>query len=196
MILNPLSPSDCERVRLWRNKSLAMLRTPFLLTEEMQADFYKNVVCNRNANARYWGIWDKATVIKPREAWSSFDDKKHTTAGVALIGMCGLENISWENRNAEISIIIDPDQQRKGYGAQAVALLLDQGFNYLNLENIFGECYTCNPAVEFWYRICKEYDVEKIYLPQRKYWQGKYYSSLYFNINKGAYNENTVSQPT
>jgi RimJ/RimL family protein N-acetyltransferase len=192
MKLQALSLSDLETIRQWRNDNLAMLRTPFLLTEEMQADFYRDVVCNRQANARYWAIVGDNNKVHNRDIYGRAAPSENT----GLIGMCGLENISWENRNAEISIIIDPKQQRKGYGAQAVALLLDQGFNYLNLENIYGETYFCNPAVEFWYRICKEYDTERIHLPQRKYWQGKYYSSLYFNINKGAYNENFISIST
>jgi RimJ/RimL family protein N-acetyltransferase len=98
--------------------------------------------------------------------------------------VCGLENISWENRNAEISIILNPDCQRKGYGTQAVNLLLDQGFNYINLENVWGECYLCNPAVDFWLKICKVHDASIATLPNRKYWQGKYYDSLYFNFKK------------
>ena len=188
MKLQALSLSDLETVRLWRNENLAMLRTPFLLTLEMQADFYHNVVCNRQANARYWGIWGAGKIKKYDNTNGLCPNREYVVDGQVLIGMCGLENISWENRNAEISIIIDPDQQRKGYGAQAVALLLDQGFNFLNLENIFGECYNCNPALIFWSKICEQYKAKTAGLPNRKYWNGIYWGSLYFNINKGTYN--------
>lgn len=162
MKLKVLSLLDVEQVRQWRNETLVSLRTPFLLTQEMQTKFYSDVVCNRQADARYWGIWE---------------DK-------ILIGMCGLENISWENRNAEISIILNPEYHGKGYGSKAIALLFKHGFDYLNLENIFGECYFSNPSVGFWRKICRDYGAKSCNLPNRKYWKGKYYDSLYFNITK------------
>ena len=184
MKLRPLTLSDCEQVRQWRNDCLQALRTPFLLTQEQQEQFYFDVVCSRQANARYWGI------IEPEET----DYIKRDSTGLMvpvlndkLIGMAGLENISWENRLAEISIILNPEYQGKGHGEKAVDLLLDQGFNYLNLENIFGECYLCNPVVEFWKKVAQKYNAVCCHLPNRKYWQGKYYDSLYFNIGKSGF---------
>ena len=166
MKLKPLTLSDVEQVRQWRNESLSSLRTPFLLTTEQQEQFYRNVICDRQANARYWGIHDAV----------------HN-----FIGMVGLENISWENRNAEISIILNPEVQGNGHGSQAVELLLNQGFDYLNLENIFGECYLSNPAVKFWEKNIEKYSGTKTILPNRKYWEGEYWDSLYFNFNKSDY---------
>ena len=54
-----LSLDDCLQVAEWRNECLYALRTPYMLTEEMQEEFYKNTVCNRDARARYWGIWEE-----------------------------------------------------------------------------------------------------------------------------------------
>ena len=187
MKLKPLTLSDCEQVRQWRNKNLAMLRTPFMLTEDMQADFYHNVVSNRNANARYWGVWEDVpdTVC----LYSDIQEKpikefEADTKSNIFMGIIGLENISWENRNAEISIILNPDYQRKGYGTQAVDMLLDQGFNYLNLENIYGECYYCSQSIKFWNKIIDNKNGSTAILPNRKYWNGSYFDSLYFNFTK------------
>jgi len=198
MKLTALTLSDLKQVRLWRNESLVSLRTSFPLTQEMQADFYANVVCNRSANARYWAIWGDVKIPYMQKTILPDGTKEFYPSEAnqcCLIGMCGLENISWENRNAEISIIIDPDMTEKGYGAQAVDMLLEQGFNHLNLENIFGECYYCNPALLFWRKISEKYKAEEARLPYRKYWNGKYYDSLYFNINKGEFtkHENIIS---
>jgi RimJ/RimL family protein N-acetyltransferase len=187
MKLKELSLPDCEQVRQWRNKNMAMLRTPFMLTEEMQEDFYHNVVSNRNSNARYWGVWEDGK-IKTTHYFDNTPAFNTESDGIILIGMVGLENISWENRNAEISIILNPDYQHKGYGTQAVDLLLDQGFNYLNLENIYAECYECNPALGFWHKMTNKYadkyNPKPVWLANRKYWQGKYYDSLYVNFEK------------
>jgi len=96
--------------------------------------------------------------------------------------MVGLVNISFENRNAEISIVIDPDARKRGYGKQALELLLQEGFNRLNLDNIYGESYTCNPSIDFWINICKEKTVDFVELQNRKYVDGKYHNSIYFNF--------------
>ena len=65
-------------------------------------------------------------------------------------------------------------------------MLLEQGFMYLNLENIWGECYENNPALDFWQRLIKKYIPQQgfIWLDCTKYYQGKYWDSLWFNFEK------------
>lgn len=164
MIFKNLTKEDVEKVRKWRNECLYALRTPFLLTEEMQQDFYKNVVCNRNANSKYWGL-----------AYNSES---------VLIGMSGIENIEWVNRRGEISIIINPEHHGTGIGSYAFKMLLDKCFNELNLNNIWGECYSCNPATAFWKKQIVKYNGQSFLMPNAKFWNGKYYDSLYFNFNR------------
>ncbi len=184
MKLKALSLSDVEQVRLWRNQQLESLRTPFLLTMEQQVQFYHDVICNRQANARYWGIWlnDDDSTIAAREC--------------NFIGMCGLESISWENRNAEISLIFNPNYSMGKYGEEALQLLLHEGFMNMNLENIFTEVYESNPHLKFWidshlkYK-SKNYTIQT--LEGRKYFNGKYYDSFYITFNKERYYENTIS---
>jgi hypothetical protein len=140
-----------------------MNRTPYLLTQEMQGKFYQEQICNRQANARYWGAWEEDT----------------------FIGMGEITNISLENRNGEIGLIMHP-----GYvylAEQAIDLILEQAFDHLNLENVFGECYTCSAYYDMWKSIALRYYDDSdalIFLPRRKYWKSKYYDSLYFNINR------------
>lgn len=173
--LKELTRRNVEQVRQWRNECLEALRTPFLLTEDMQQRFYDDIINNRNARARYWGVW--ITIEPP-------DEHPEFTPYDAFIGMIGLENIEWENRRAEISIILSPNFRGKGYGEQAIDLLLEQGFMYLNLENIWGEVYSCNEATAFWAKILKKYNGDCAILPRTKYWDGKYYDSAFFNIKK------------
>ena len=55
-----------------------------------------------------------------------------------LIGACGLNYIDWVNRNADLSIYIgigDVYIDEK-FAPDATKLLLDYGFNYLNMNNI------------------------------------------------------------
>ena len=171
---------DVELVRQWRNQSIDTLRTPFLLTQEMQKDFYDTVVCNRQANSRFWTVqreWDEKHLAgKP-------DAEKFQT-----IGLVGLVGIEWENRLAEISLLLDPERRGRGYGTEALSLLLKKGFRELNLENIYGECYTCNPAICFWKKMIARHQATTAVLPYRKFWDGRYWDSLYFNFERGKAN--------
>ena len=163
MRLQAVTEQDVEQARLWRNENLVPYRTPFFLTEEMQKEFYLNVVCNRKADHRYYSVYD----------------------GDKFIALIGLVNISWENRNAEISIVVNPKFKHHGYGRKSLRLLLSQGFNSLNLENIYGESYSCNADIEFWIKTIKEYDLKYTSLPARKFANGSYHDSIYFNFNRG-----------
>jgi len=58
-----------------------------------------------------------------------------------LIGITGLYNIQWVPRNAELRIIIgEEDVLGKGYGTEAVLLLVEYGFDKLNLHRIYLGC--------------------------------------------------------
>ena len=54
-----------------------------------------------------------------------------------LIGGCGLHNVDHVNRTAENGIFLgNKAYWNKGYGVEAIRLLLDHAFNVLNLNNI------------------------------------------------------------
>ena len=54
-----------------------------------------------------------------------------------LLGNVGLKSIGEIHRTAEMGIMLgNPKYQRKGYGMEAINLLLDYGFSFLNLRNI------------------------------------------------------------
>ena len=59
-----------------------------------------------------------------------------TLAGEA-IGECGLRNFNWVSRNAELIITIgDKRYWGKGYGTEAVSLVLEIAFDRLNLHGV------------------------------------------------------------
>lgn len=138
----------------------------------MQNDFYENVISNRNSPHRYWGIYNS--------------DGIHAH----LVGVGGITNIQHENSIGEISLIIDPKETGNGFGENAAGLLFDQAFNYIGLQTVFGECYLCNSAHVFWEKTRNKYDGYSVILPNRKFWNGDYYNSLYFSIDKEKFNEN------
>ena len=166
MELKPLSRTDCQKVRVWRNSDMRPWRTPYRLTKQMQNGFFKNIVNDRNSNHRYFGVWESQ-----------------------LVGMAGLTYIQWENSLAEITLIIDPVKQNQGLGERAVDLILDYAYNTLNLKTVFGEAYLSNPAVDFWKKVVDRYQGYSTMLPDRKYWSGKFWDSLYFSVSKENFKE-------
>jgi RimJ/RimL family protein N-acetyltransferase len=174
--LKALSKGDLEKVRDWRNQVPETLRTPFLLTKEMQEQYYHDVICNRDSNTRYWGIHEvELDQIGP-------DKFEHDSK---LIGYGGIENIIWDYRIGEISIIMNPAVRGKGFGTKAVGKILDEAFKNLGLEVVWGECYLCG-AVGFWEKYCKRH--ERCFftttLPRRKFYDEKYWDSFYFCFTK------------
>ncbi len=64
-----------------------------------------------------------------------------------LIGSLSLHNIDNLNRNAFIGIFIgDAEQRGKGYGAEAIRLILNYGFKTINLHSIMLTVHSDNYA--------------------------------------------------
>ncbi|MFX1286900.1 MAG: GNAT family N-acetyltransferase [Promethearchaeota archaeon] len=62
-----------------------------------------------------------------------------------LIGNCDLHNINWKDRVAEAGILIgEKEYQNKGFGTEAMELLLEYGFNTVNLNRIELHVYDYN----------------------------------------------------
>ena len=62
-----------------------------------------------------------------------------------LIGNCSLHDLDFINQRASVGIFIGEKENRgKGYGTEALELLIGYGFNYLNLNNIMLAVYSFN----------------------------------------------------
>ncbi len=98
-----------------------------------------------------------------------------------LIGALGLEHINWIERSAVLGIFIgDKNFRSNGYGAEAIKLLLEYGFKYLNLHSIRLSLLSINERAHKCYLKCgfkdTGYSREEIFL------NGKYYDKLYMDI--------------
>lgn len=62
------------------------------------------------------------------------------------IGSIAFDDIDWRNRQAEFGIIIgEKSFWNRGYGTQAVQLLVKHGFHTLNLNRIYLHVFETNP---------------------------------------------------
>ena len=166
-----LSVDDAERIREWRNEDLSMLRTPFLLTAAMQEDWYKREVSNREARSRWWGIWHDCGDLQPEgPCWHH-------------VGYAGLESIEWENRRAEVSLLVAPSVRGHGVGRDAVDELLRQAFVEINLHSVHGLVYECGP-VQFWRKVLPPGTSWFGPIPSAKYTGGQYHGAWLFVVER------------
>ena len=166
--LSPITKVNCRLAATWRNNFRRSLRTPIMLTEEMQDDFYDRVARDRHSEDRYWEV------------------HLDNTGEHKFVGLGGLTDIEWENRLAEISLFISPNYHGLGYGRASVKLLCEEGFDSMGLETILGEAFLCNPNWRFWDKLTDEFMGFKTQLPDRKFWAGQHYPSLYFSWNRAC----------
>lgn len=67
------------------------------------------------------------------------------SASDVMIGSCGLNDVDYLNRTAELGLFIgDKKFLGQGYGREAIRLLLNYAFNILNLQNIILKVYSFN----------------------------------------------------
>ena len=98
-----------------------------------------------------------------------------------MIGTVSLEKINWRNRTATLGIFIgDKDFRNNGYGTEAIKLILEYGFKYLNLHSIRLDLLAVNERAHKCYLKCGFKDTgksrEEIFL------NGKYYDKLHMDI--------------
>ena len=98
-----------------------------------------------------------------------------------LIGSVGLAHINWINRSAVLGVFIGDEKYRNnGYGTEAINLLLEYSFRYINLHSIRLELLDINERAHKCYLKCGFKDMgrsrEKIFV------NGKYYDTLYMDI--------------
>lgn len=62
------------------------------------------------------------------------------------VGNCGYDNLDWRCRSVEVGIFIgDKSCWNRGIGTQVMRLMLQHGFQTLNLNRIYLQVYETNP---------------------------------------------------
>lgn len=103
------------------------------------------------------------------------------------IGNCGLHAIDWKNRFGEAGITIgEKEYQGKGYGTEAMEILLEYGFNTVNLNRIQLRVYDFN------IRAIKSYRnigfIEEGRLRKAIFNKGEYHDILMMSILREEWN--------
>ncbi|MFC1898408.1 GNAT family N-acetyltransferase [Candidatus Cloacimonadota bacterium] len=123
--LSPLCVEDAEQYCEWLN-DFEVAKNLLIFNQQLSLEREKMILNDMIKNdAMIFGIIDIET------------DK--------LIGNCSIFKINHRNQKAEVGIFIgDKNYWSKGCGTEALSLLVDYGFNILNLNNIMLEVFNFN----------------------------------------------------
>ncbi|MDR2657066.1 MAG: GNAT family N-acetyltransferase [Oscillospiraceae bacterium] len=111
------------------------------INAEADAETYTKWV-NSKETTRYLSLYTHAYPLEKERDTLNKISEGHTYAIVrisddALLGNVGFNHIDNLARHADVGIFIgEPSEWGKGYGTEAMKLLVDFGFNTLNLRNI------------------------------------------------------------
>ena len=135
----------------------------------------------------------KVTTLEGEKAWI----QKHADDYIfgivlkeknRLIGNVGLTEVDLIGRSATLGIFIgDKNEQNKGYGREAIKIILNYGFNTLNLNNIMLGVLSFNEkAIKTYKKVgFKTFGVRKSCV----YKDGLFYDYIYMQILKDQFNE-------
>jgi RimJ/RimL family protein N-acetyltransferase len=127
MKLRRLEPRDLEDTFAWRNDPEVWIwcRQYAPLHREKHVEWYD------------WQAKDPA--VSMFAITVAYDEPR-------LVGVCGLTSIDHVNARAEFSCYIAPEHRGNRYAERALQGLFSHGFDYLNLNSIWGETFEGNPA--------------------------------------------------
>ena len=121
--LSPINPNDAEKFTEWLND----------LEVTVNLQLYNGVINTEHEKSFL-------DTLSKEHNYSIID-----TAADELIGNCGFMDVDHLNRTAEAGIFIgNKNYWGKGYGTEALSLLIDYGFKALNLHNIQLRVYSFN----------------------------------------------------
>jgi RimJ/RimL family protein N-acetyltransferase len=160
--LSPMNAEDAETYVKWLND--------FSVTDGVGSSF-------RITSLESEREWLKNNSNQYQFAIVRLDDDK-------LIGNCGLQEIDQLKQCAEAGIFIgDEENRNNGYGKEALGLLVDYGFDYLNLNNIMLKVFPFNERAISCY---KKVGFKEIGRRRQSYYlKGKFYDVVYMDLLKG-----------
>ncbi len=105
----------------------------------------------------------------------------------AYIGGCGINEVDWKNRCVTVGIFIASQCWDKGYGTDAMKVLLRFVFEQMNIHRIELRTYSFNPRAIRSYEKCG-FRKEAV-LRQRIFRDSKYYDEVVMGILQDEWNE-------
>jgi RimJ/RimL family protein N-acetyltransferase len=123
-------------------------------------------------------------------AAGSSDKQKHfaieTLAERRYVGAISFNVIDWLNRSAGLGIVIgDKSLWGKGYGTDAMRVLMRLGFDKMNLHRLWLHVHNYNPRAIASYEKCG-FKREGV-LREDRFYRGRYHDTIVMGILEGEY---------
>lgn len=156
--LRAIETEDLEQLRDWRNSDWLRpyVREYRLLNMTNQHEWFHYICTSQDVAMFGITIYDE------------------------LVGVCGLCNISWPNRTAEVSIYLTPEWQGQGIAHEVLKLLARKAFREYNLHRLWAEIYGNNQSSVKLFEDCG-YKCEGK-MVQHVYKDGRYHDSLLYGL--------------
>ena len=105
-----------------------------------------------------------------------------------LVGQCNLRDIDPVNRRAELGIALLGDEIGKGYGSDAIRVLLDYAFRHLNLHKVSLDTLATNEPGLRAYRACGF--IEEGRLREHEWSDGRYVDLILMGVLRDQWTSN------
>lgn len=139
------------------------------------------------------GLDTKVTTLEGEKEWLKRCQNQYNFAIVLkendkLIGNVSFGDVDLIHRNAMLQIFIGDEENRgQGYGKEAIKLLLEYGFNNLNLNNIMLNVYSFNKRA---IKLYESLGFKKFGTRHKShYFKGQFYDEIQMEILKDEYRE-------
>jgi RimJ/RimL family protein N-acetyltransferase len=115
-----------------------------------------------------------------------------TLEGNEFIGGCSINNVDWKNSVATIGVFIGNREYRgRGYGTDAMKVLMNFIFSYMNINKIRLTVFSSNEAAIKCYEKCG-FRVEGV-LRNEIYQNGNYYNKIAMGILRDEFQNGEIS---
>ena len=166
----PFSEKFLENVRLIRNKQKKILRQNNIISKKEQNNYF-----SKNIKTDFKSLRPKNILLL-------------IFKGKNLVGYCGLTNLDWSNKRAELSFILDSKYNKKkiflDIFQNSLELLQEILFKELKFKKFFSETYEFRKDV-ISFLISNNFVIEGC-LKNHIYKNGKFYNSIL--LGKDNYN--------
>ncbi|KNF08235.1 acetyltransferase [Gottschalkia purinilytica] len=141
-----------------------------------------------------WTMIPYPMTMEKEEKWFEEQNKNNNIYNFAIetineskyIGGCGINNLDWNNSTATVGIYIgDKNYRSKGYGTEAMKLLLDFIFNQINVNRVELYVFSFNERAIKSYK--KNGFVEEGRLRQRLFRNGKFHDEIVMSVLREEY---------
>jgi len=147
-------------------KSFLSPGIPFLYTYEEELKWFENITANKD----------------------TYSFAIETLAESKYIGGCGINKVDWKNSVATVGIFIgDKDYWSKGYGTDAMRVLVSFIFNEMNINKVKLNVYSFNPRAIKSYEKCGF--IKEGVLRQEIFRKGQYHDEFVMGLLREEFDQ-------